>query len=203
MPFWHGQEALSFVQWILRASTMFVWLFAITKLMGQREIARLTLFDFIISITIGGLVSGPLFISKAGLKGPLINIAFLGFLHICLAYISLYHSKFRRIVQDEPIILIENGKILDRMMAKTRFNLDELLTELRLKNVSDITDVEFAILESSGQLSVILKSQSRPLTPKDLKLQTNYEGMSIVLIEDGNILQDNLKKNNDKVHIIV
>lgn len=175
---------------------MFFWLFIISKLMGQREVARLTLFDFLVSITIGGLVSGPLFIPKVGLKGPIINIAFLGLLNMTLAYLSLKHSKIRRVFQDEPFVLIENGIILEEMMGKTRFNLDDLLTELRLKNVANIADVEFAILESSGTLSVILKSQARPLTPKDLKLETDYEGMPIVLIEDGNVLEDNLQKNN-------
>lgn len=175
---------------------MFVWLLAITKLMGQREVAQLNLFDFIVSITIGGLVSGPLFNPRAGLKGALINLGLLGSLNILLAYASLKNPKFRRIVQEEPIVLIQNGKILEDMMRKTRFNLDDLLTDLRLKNIPDISDVEFAILESNGKLSIIPKSQARPLTPRDLRLSTEYEGMPTVLIEDGNIVEDNLRDNH-------
>ncbi len=175
---------------------MFLWLFVITKLMGQREMAQLNLFDFIVSITIGGLVSGPLFNPRAGLKGALINVGLLGTLDIVLAYLSLKNPKFRRIVQEEPIVLVQNGKILEGMMGKTRFNLDDLLAELRLKNIPNISDVEFAILESNGKLSIIPKSQARPLTPRDLRLSTEYEGMPTVLIEDGNIVEDNLRDNH-------
>ena len=194
--FWQAQETLTASQWLLRGLVMFFWLLIVTKLMGQRELARMTLFDFISSITMGGLLSGPLFFPKVALKGALINITLLGLLNIGFSYISLKHSKVRRIVQDEPIILVQNGQILKKMMGKARFNLDDLLTQLRLKNVTNISDVEFAILESNGQLSVIVKSQARPITPADLELETEYEGMATVLVEDGNILEDNLQKNN-------
>lgn len=175
---------------------MFLWLLIVTKLMGQREVAQLNLFDFIVSISIGGLVSGPLFNPRAGLKGALINVGLLGILNIALAFLSLKNPKFRRIVQEEPIILIQNGKILEDMMRKTRFNLDDLLTDLRLRNIPNISDVEFAILESNGKLSIIPKSQARPVTPGDLKISTEYEGMPTVLIEDGNIVEDNLRDNH-------
>lgn len=140
-------------------------------------------------------MSGPLFLPNVALRGALINIALLGLLNIGLSYLALKNAKLRRIIQDEPLVLIQNGKILDKMMGRARFNLDDLLTQLRLVNVANISDVEFAILESNGQLSVILKSQAKPVTPADLKLETSYEGMATVLIEDGNIVEDNLQKN--------
>ncbi|NMB39511.1 MAG: DUF421 domain-containing protein [Firmicutes bacterium] len=196
MYFWQGQEELAFIQWIFRGLTMFFWLFLVTKLMGQREVAKLNLFDFIAAISIGGLVSGPLFNPRAGLSGPIINVGLLGLLNIILAYISLKNPKLRRVFQEEPIVLIQNGKILDNMMHKTRFNLDDLLANLRLKNIADISDIEFAILESNGELSIIPKSQARPITPKDFNLSTEYEGMPTVLIEDGNVVEDNLKDNH-------
>ena len=196
MHFWQAQESLTALQWMFRGLVLFFWLLVVTKLMGQRQLARMTLFDFISSITMGGLLSGPLFLPKVALKGALVNLTLLGFLNILLSFLSLKNAKLRRIVQDEPIILMQNGQILEKMMAKTRFNLDDLLTQLRLASVSNISDVEFAVLESNGQISVILKSQGRPVTPADLKIETTYEGMSSVLIEDGNIIEDNLSKNN-------
>ena len=196
MHSWQAQESLSAFQWVLRGLVMFFWLLIVTKVMGQRQVARMTLFDFIASITMGGLLSGPLFFPKVALKGALINITLLGLLNLALSYLSLKNAKLRRVVQDEPIVLVQNGQLLEKMMSKTRFNLDDLMTQLRLKNVTDISDVEFAILESSGELSVILKSQARPVTPADLRLDTDYEGMPTVLIEDGNIIEDNLQRNN-------
>lgn len=196
MHFWQAQESLSAFQWVLRGLVMFFWLLIVTKLMGQRQVARMTLFDFIASITMGGLLSGPLFLPEVALKGALINITLLGLLNLALSYLSLKNAKLRRVVQDEPIVLVQNGQLLEKMMSKTRFNLDDLMTQLRLKNVTDISDVEFAILESSGELSVILKSQARPVTPADLRLDTDYEGMPTVLVEDGNIIEDNLQRHN-------
>ncbi len=80
-------------------------------------------------------------------------------------------------------------------MRKARFNLDNLMLKLRQKNLPNIHDVEFAILEPNGKLSMIPKSQARPLKPQDLKFNTHYEGMPVMLLEDGNIITDNLIRN--------
>lgn len=196
MPFWQAQESLLIHQWILRGVVTYLWLLLISKLMGQRELAHLTLFDFLIVFTVGGAAVGPLSHANTGLVGALTSVATLGALNIAVAYLGLRHSKLRRVVQDEPIILIQNGKILPNMMRKVRVNLDGLLMELRQANVMNIHDVEFAILESSGKISVIPKSQARPVTPRDMGIATDYEGMPTVIIEDGNVLEDNLRKKS-------
>lgn len=194
MPFWEGQASLTILQWSLRAVTVIGWLLLVTKLMGQREIARLNLFDFVVAIAIGSIAAQPLATPRDDLLGPLVSIGVLGLTNIVLAYLALKNAKFRRIVQDEPLVLIQNGKILYQMMKKARLNLDDLLAELRLKNVPNLHDVEFAILEQNGQLSVIPKSQARPVTPQDLNVPTEYEGMPTVVLEDGNIIEDNLRR---------
>lgn len=195
MPFWEDQQSLTVLGWIARVTVTYLWLLFITKLMGQREVGRLTLFDFVISITIGSISASPLSSSSQNLIPALISITVLGTLHITFAYIALKNAKFRRIVQEEPLVLIQNGTILEDTLRKARYNLDDLLSELRLKNVPDPADVEFAILEPTGRLSVVPKSQARPVLPRDLQLSTAYEGLPSVLIEDGNVLQDNLNEN--------
>lgn len=195
MNFWQSQETLTLIQWVLRASVAFFWLLFITKLMGQREVGRLTLFDFVVAITIGSIVASPLSSSTSALNGALISITVIGLLDILIAYLALKNAKLRRIVQEEPIVLIKNGQILGDTLRKARFNLDELLMELRQKNFPNVHDVEFAILESNGKVSVIPKSQARPVKPQDLHLPTLYEGMPTVLIQDGNIVEDNLREN--------
>jgi uncharacterized membrane protein YcaP (DUF421 family) len=194
--FWHGQPTLTVAGWILRSTVTFLWLMLLTKLMGQREIGRMNMFDFVVAITIGSVASAHLADSEVPIMGGLISVASLGVLDVLFAYLSLKNSKLRRIVQDEPIILIANGQIRYDMLAKTMYNLDDLLASLRLKNYPNIHDVEFAFLEANGQLSVIPKSQARPVTPADLGLPTDYEGQPVVLVEDGNILLDNLEKNS-------
>ncbi|MEW6624894.1 MAG: DUF421 domain-containing protein [Bacillota bacterium] len=203
MPFWENQESLSVLQWILRGIVMFWWLLLMTKLMGQRQIGRLNVFDFIVAFTIGGTAAGVLNNSRNGLIGALTTIATLAALDIIVAFLALKNAKFRRIVQDEPLVLIQNGRIIENMLRKARFNLDDLLLELRLKNIPNLHDVEFAILESNGKLSIIPKSQSRAVKPSDLNISTKYEGMPTLLIEDGNIIEDNLNKSNlDKSWLI-
>lgn len=196
MPFWEAQESLIYYQWIIRAVVIFLWLFLMTKLMGQRQIGRLTLLDFIISITVGSTIAGALNNPMVSISSVLLTIGTFTVIDILINYISLKNSKLRRIFQDEPIILIKNGKILEDTMRKARMNIDDLLMELRLKKLPDLSDTEFAVLESNGKISVIPKSQARTLKPKDLNINTKYEGYPVMIIEDGNILEDNLKENN-------
>lgn len=181
MFFWQSQESLSLLQWILRGFVMFWWLLFMTKLMGQREIGRLTAFDFIVAFAIGGTAAGVLNNSRNGLLGAIATIGTFVALDIIVAYLALKNSKFRRIVQDEPLVLIQNGRIIDKMLRKARFNLDDLLMELRMNNIPNLYDVEFAILESNGKLSIIPKSQSRPLQPRDLEIPTKYDNRLIWL----------------------
>ena len=195
MDFRQGQPALTILEWVLRAVVTFWWLLLVTKLMGQREIGRLTLFDFIIAITIGSVAAAPLANNTVTLIGSLITIAALGSVNILTSYFALKNPYFRRVVQDEPLVIIQNGQILEDTMRKARLNLDDLLTELRLKQYPNIHDVEFAFLESNGRISVIPKFQFRPVGPSDLKVGTVYEGMPTVLVEDGNIVEDNLREN--------
>lgn len=167
-----------------------------TKITGQRQIGRLTLLDFIISITIGSIAAGTLNNSRTNLLIAMLTIATLTIIDLLLNYISLKYSKIRRIFQGEPIILIKNGELLEDTMRKAKINLDDLLMELRLKKLPNLADTEFAVLEPNGKISVIPKSQARGVKTKDLNINTRYEGYPIIIIEDGNILEDNLKENN-------
>jgi uncharacterized membrane protein YcaP (DUF421 family) len=102
----------------------------------------------------------------------------------------------RKLIEGEPTVVIHNGRILEHNMAKLHYNVDNLLNQLREKNVFNIEDVEFALLEGNGGLSVLLKSQKRPLTPSDLGIPTSYEGLSSEIIVDGQVIYQNLKQNN-------
>lgn len=195
MNFWHGQPTLTVVGWIMRATVTILWLMLIAKLMGQRELGRMTLFDFIVAITLGTIAGSHLADSEVPIAGAIISMATIGFIDILFAYLALKNSKLRRVFQDESLMLIENGQIRYDMLYKSMFNLDDLLIELRLKNYPNPHDVEFAFLEPNGQVSVIPKSQARPVTPADLGIETEYEGRPVVLVEDGNMLEDNLRSN--------
>ncbi|MEJ6949955.1 DUF421 domain-containing protein [Natronospora cellulosivora (SeqCode)] len=194
--FWESQGSLLYYQWIIRAVIMFLFLMLMSKIMGQRQVGRLTLLDFIIGITIGSIAAGALNNSMVNLFSALISIATFILLYLIITYISLKNAKISRILQEEPIILIKNGKLCKKTMFKCKINLDDLLMELRIRKYPYLSDVEYAILEPNGKISVIPKSQARPVKTRDLNLDTAYEGYPVILIEDGNILEDNLRENN-------
>jgi uncharacterized membrane protein YcaP (DUF421 family) len=163
--------------------------------MGQREIGKLTIFDFIVAISMGSVAGSSLANPKTHMVGPVTSLATLALVDIIVAFVSLKFSRARRMLEGEPVIVIQNGRILEKTMRNARLNLDNLLMGLRKKNILSPADAEFAILESDGSISVIPKSQARPVTPADLGIATKYEGLATVLVEDGNILEDNLQEN--------
>ena len=110
--------------------------------------------------------------------------------------LSLKSRYFAKFIEGEPTFVIMNGKILEKFMRGMRYRLEDLLEQLRLKDVFDLSEIEFAVLEKNGSLSVLKKSQNQPVTPKDLNLPTEYKGISSVLIYDGAIMKQNLRRMN-------
>lgn len=157
------------------------------RLMGKREIGELTPIDLVVSLMIAEL--GVLIIEDKdiGLIKGIIPIFTLVGVEMLVSYLSLKNDVIRKLVNGTPSVLIKNGKIMKKEMRRNRYTTHDLLTQLREKDVFNISDVEFAVLETSGELTVIPKSQKRNLTPEDLGLETEYEGLPIVLIEDGAI----------------
>ena len=109
-----------------------------------------------------------------------------------VAYISIKSRKIKKLVGGAPSILINKGKICKNEMEKVRISLDELLSQLRIKNISDISDVEYAILEENGQISVIPKNSARNVTLADLNINSDEKGISHTIIADGEISNFNL-----------
>jgi uncharacterized membrane protein YcaP (DUF421 family) len=178
--------------WILRALVAYGWLLLIARLMGRRQIGELSFVDQIVGITIGSIFAGTLSNPKLPIMNPIRTTGTIAILHIILTYFALSSKTVRETILPGPLVLIENGHILEDNLKRARFNLDNLLSELRLKNLPNLRDVEFAILESNGKLSVIPKSQARPVTPADLGATTSYEGLSAVVVKDGSIVDENL-----------
>lgn len=177
----------------IRSMATYIVLLFLTRLMGKREVSQMTYFDYIAGITLGS-IAGHMSVNR-NYKWLQILPALVVFaiFHIASSALSIKSSKYRRILEDTPTVLIKNGKILEKNMLKTRVNYDELVSRLREKSAFKLSDVETAILETDGQISVQLKSDKVPLTPSDINLKTPYIGLPTVVIEDGQILADNLK----------
>ncbi|HHW48410.1 MAG TPA: DUF421 domain-containing protein [Clostridiaceae bacterium] len=166
----------------------------VMRIMGKRQIGQLQPFELVVAIMISELASVPMQNTGIPLVNGIIPILTLLVAQITTSFISLKSTKARGIICGRPSILIENGKINEEEFRKEMYTINDLLEQLRIKNVQNIADVEFAVLETNGQLSVIPKSQKRPINPEDLNIPTKYEGLPLALIIDGKIIYENLNK---------
>ena len=172
------------------AFAAYFYVLILVRLVGRKTMSQLTFFDFILGVTLGTLtanvVLGPDRIAA------LITLTIFGLLTIAVDYLHIKSFALRKALDSEPVVLIENGKIIDQNLIKTRFTLDELQMQLRQKNVFNIADVEFAVMETNGKVSVLPKSQKQPVTPSDLGIPTSYKGLTRDIVVDGSIMYDNL-----------
>ncbi len=177
----------------VRAIILYIIVLIVMRLMGKREIGQLQPFELAISIMIADLASIPM--TEIGI--PIFNgiIPILGLLvmHLIISVINLKSLKAREIICGKPSILIYRGRINEKALIKERFTINELEERLRGNNVVNLGDVEYAILETSGQVTVIQKPEKRNTIPEDFNITPDYEGIPYDLVIDGKILSKNLK----------
>jgi len=162
------------------------------RLMGKRQIGQLQPSELVVALIIADLAAIPMGNTGIPLIAGIIPILTLFVCETMLSYISLKSQRARRIISGKPSIVIEKGNIIERELRKQRLNIDDLMEQLRLKNVTDIKDIEYAILETGGQISIVLKTDKKTVTREDLNIQRPYEGLPISVIIDGYVNQHNL-----------
>lgn len=176
-----------------RSIVLYIIVLIVMRLMGKREIGQLQPFELAISIMIADLASIPM--TEIGI--PIFNgiIPILGLLvmHLIISVINLKSLKAREIICGKPSILIYRGKIDEKVLKKERFTINELEERLRGNNVVNLGDVEYAILETSGQVTVIQKPEKRNTIPEDFNITPEYEGIPYDLVVDGKVMNKNLK----------
>lgn len=178
---------------VLRGVAAFILLMIVMRFIGRKAVSQMTYFDFAVGITLGSLTANMGLGPKPTLIVTASVIVTMAVMAVVTGFLSTKFFRFRKLVNSEPVVVISNGKLVEENMLKTRTTVNDLTSWLRAKNVFNIADVEFAVLENCGQLSVLLKSQKRPVTPADLKISTAYEGLQRQLIIDGEIMYENLQ----------
>jgi len=178
----------------IRTIILYIIVVVVMRIMGKRQIGQLQAFELVVAIMISELAAVPMQNTGIPLINGIIPILTLLIAQILTSFIALKSTKARALICGTPSVLIENGKINEPVLRNEMYSLNDLLEQLRSKNISNISDVEFAILETNGQLSVIPKSQKRPLNPEDLGIPTKYEGLPYDLVVDGEIMYKNLTK---------
>ncbi len=162
--------------------------------MGKRQVGEIQPYELAILIMISALAAIPMEDIAIPLFNTIIPILLLFSIQIILSLIALKNEKIRALLDGRPSIVIENGKIVESELKKLRMNINDILELIRLSGYPCLYDIEYAILETNGKLSVIPKSQYRPVIPKDLNIETQYEGLPYPLVTDGNINYEMLTK---------
>lgn len=188
MDFFHSQESLTSVQWILRAIVAYFFMLIVAKVMGQRSISQLRLLDFVIALMIGNIIAHPLSDEGLGLKGSMITMSVLVILYSSSVIASLKSIKLRNFFDSPPLPLIENGKIHYYNLGKARITLDYLLSELRKENIEDIQKIALATWETDGTISHFLKPPYQSVTPLDLKLAAKPFDYPKAIVKERNIV---------------
>ncbi|MHA7965939.1 DUF421 domain-containing protein [Paenibacillus sp. CAU 1782] len=188
---------------IIRTFAAIIILFFLTKLLGKRQISELSLFEYITGISIGNIA--------AYISLDIDNLWYLGIISLCvwvsvsvgIEFWTLKSRKANEYIDGKSTVLIKNGKLEKSKLAKERLTVEELLEQLRQKDVFRVADVEFAVMEPNGELDVMLKKQFQPITPDMLGWYPGEDKPSYAVIIDGKLIKEELQQsgqNEDFVH---
>lgn len=177
-----------------RAVFLYLVLIATIRLLGKRQLGQLEPSEVAVTMLIADLASIPMQDENISVMSGLVPIIAVLGIELLLSFISMRSIRFRKLLCGKPVILMENGKFLQENMRKNRVTLDELISQLREKDIMDPTTVQYAILETGGNLSVFPYPQERPATAKESAIPTDPVSLPITIISDGKLIRDNLQK---------
>lgn len=181
---------------VIRTVILYLLIIVGIRLMGKRQIGQLEPSELVLSLLIADLAAVPMQDFGIPLIMGIIPILTLLCLSTILSVLTVKSIRFRALLCSRPSIVIQDGKILTREMVKNRFTVDELMEELRVAGVTDLSSVKYAVLETTGRISVVPKAEDRPVTIRDLDLTAEDTGMPVIVISDGRVLSKNLKIRN-------
>ena len=180
---------LSYVRTIILYLTMII----VIRIMGKRQIGQMEPSEFVVTMMVANLATIPMEDDGITLFAGLVPICVILGAELVLSFLNLKSSKIRKLLCGKPVILIENGNILQQNLRKTRITLDELTGHLREKDVLDIRSVQYAILETNGNLSVFPYLKEMPASARDAGIKVRQQSLPITIISDGELMEDNLK----------
>lgn len=176
-----------------RALISLFTLFIVTKILGKKQVSELSLFDYVIGISIGNFAAEmTINIDSEEINGILAVIIF-GIVAYFVSWITMKSMVLRRLFIGTPTIIIQDGKLLKKNMKKVRLDINDLLEECRIKGYFDLSTIAYGIMEVNGEMSFLPKSNYKMLTPLDIKIKPEQERLLANVIIDGNVMYNNLK----------
>lgn len=180
---------------VIRTFILYIIVVASMRVMGKRQIGEMQPSELVVAIMISDLASVPMQSIDLPLLSGIIPVLSLIVAEIIMSYLGLKSRFLRKIITGEPSVIIYNGHVNEGELKRLRFNMNDLLEQLRINNVPNIADVEFAMLETNGQISIIPKKEARNVTVKDLKItDAKAELLPFMLISDGELVKNELKR---------
>ena len=180
----------------LRTLFFYFFILVIIRVMGKREVGQLSPFDLVVTIMMAEASIMAIENPELPLLAGVIPIVTLMVAEVSLSYFSMKSLVVRLLVTGRPNMVIKNGKILEEELRRIRYNVHDLLAQLRQQGITDPQQVEFALVEASGSLSVIPKASERPVQPKDMYLQVDQASLPGAVVVDGSIDTNTLKERN-------
>jgi uncharacterized membrane protein YcaP (DUF421 family) len=180
------------ILYFLRTMFLYLILIASVRLMGKRQVGQMEPSEFVVTMLVANLASIPMQDEGIPLFSGLVPILTVLGAELVLSVACMGSIRLRRMFCGKPVILIENGRILQDNLRRTRITLDELTGHLRLKDVLDLRTVQFAILETNGDLSVFLYPAERPATAREAKVEVQKQALPVTIIDDGKLIKKNL-----------
>lgn len=191
---------------VWRTAVSYFALIASVRLMGKRELGQLEPSEFVVAMLMADIATIPVADRQVSILTGLLPIALIVAGELGLSWLAARNTRVRRLLCGKPVILIENGRILQRNLRRCRISADELTGNLRLKDVLELSTVQYAILETNGDLSVFLYPHHEPPTAKDSGIQVKKQSLPVTIVEDGRILSCNLclvGKDENWVHRVL
>jgi uncharacterized membrane protein YcaP (DUF421 family) len=180
------------VEVIIRSLAIIAGLFFISKLLGKKQLSKLSFFEYVVGITIGDIAGTLSMDTNLNLTNGIISIAIWVMIPVIISFISMKSPSFQQFIEGKPTVFIKNGKIMEENLKKEKYPLAALLEQLRKNNVHHASDVEFAILETTGELSILLKKEKQPVTVGDIKTNVAPVKEPQTVIMDGKIMDEAL-----------
>lgn len=186
---------MPFVHTAIELTVGYISLFIVTKLLGKMTITQITLFDFISALVLGDLVGNALYNENIKIKEIIFTVFFWGFLVYIVQFITQKSFRLRTLLEGRPSIVIHEGKICYNELKKNRLDLSQLQHMLRAKDAFSVSEVEYAILETDGSLSILKKSDYAAPTKSDHNMPNQPPNLPVTLISDGRLIRENLQRS--------
>lgn len=177
---------------VMRSLVSLIVLFLVTKMLGKKQVSQLSVFDYVIGISIGNFAAEMTTDLQIPYINGIISVFIFGLVAYLVSYLTMKSIKLRRFFMGTPTMLIQNGKILIDNMRKVKLDINDLLEECRSNGYFDISEIEYALMEANGHISILPKGENLPVTIKDMNLKAQKQGLCANLIIDGKIMNENL-----------